>query len=117
LGESSDVGGLLCAADVFVLPSRYEGTAGVVIEAMAVGAPILSVDLEGLHGILADEENALLYPGRDVDALVTGLRRIDRDGDLRERLVENGRHAFEAGFTTGDYVDGMIGLYESVTKR
>lgn len=117
LGESADVGGLLCAADVFVLPSRYEGTAGVVIEAMAVGAPILSVDLEGLHGILAHEENALLYPGRDVDALVAGLRRLGGDGDLRERLVENGRRAFDAGFTTGDYVDGMIELYASVTRR
>ena len=117
LGESSDVGGLLCAADVFILPSRYEGTAGVVIEAMAVGTPILSVDLEGLHGILAHEETALLYPGRDIDALVAGLRRLESDDDLRSRLVSNGRQAFDAGFTTDGYVDGMIELYESVSER
>ena len=52
----------------------------------------------------------------DIDALVAGLRRIDGDDALRSRLVDNGRLAFDAGFTTDDYVRGMIELYESVIR-
>lgn len=114
LGERSDVGALLSAADVFVLPSRYEGTAGVVIEAMAMGTPILSVDLEGLHGVLEHDRTALLYPGRDVTALIAGLERLGHDEELRTRLTTNGRSEFAERFTTDRYVEQMVHLYESV---
>ena len=50
LGARDDVPDLLCAADAFVLPSRWEGAAGSVIEAMAMECPIVASDLETLRG-------------------------------------------------------------------
>jgi len=64
------------AADAFVLNSRYEGLSHTLLEVMFLGTPIVSSNVCGNPELVADEENGLLAPFNDVDALERALARI-----------------------------------------
>ncbi|GAA2005203.1 glycosyltransferase family 4 protein [Brevibacterium samyangense] len=84
LGQRSDVGDLLRAADLFVLTSEWEARALVVQEAMAAGTPIVATAVGGLPGLLGDA--GVLVPRGDSAALAAGLRRLLDDPDERVSL-------------------------------
>src|SRR5262249_47514078 len=74
LGHRDDVPELLAAADVFALSSLYEGTAGAVIEALALGVPIVTSDLPTLREVAG---NAALYaPVHDPGAVAAAIVRL-----------------------------------------
>jgi glycosyltransferase involved in cell wall biosynthesis len=62
-----------------------------VFEYMAMGLPVLTVDVAPLDEIIRHEREGLLYPSGDIDALVNGLQRLAGDSDLRRRLGASGR--------------------------
>jgi glycosyltransferase involved in cell wall biosynthesis len=64
LGVRTDVSDLLCAADAFVCPSRWEGFGGALIEAMALRAPVVAFDIPAIREVLGDETHAtVVRPG------------------------------------------------------
>lgn len=114
LGHRHDVPDLLCAADVLVIPSLYEGTAGAALEAMALRCPVVCTDLAGVRGVLADQVNALLVPVGDPGAMAAALAQVLTDGGLAERLRSAGLADFEERFTIEHAARAMVGLYEDV---
>lgn len=75
------------AADVFALPSRFEGTPNVVIEAMACGLPCVVTDSSGgALELVTHEESGLVVPADDHVALASALRRLATEPSLRDRL-------------------------------
>jgi glycosyltransferase involved in cell wall biosynthesis len=114
LGHRTDVDRLLAAAEVLAIPSHFEGTAGVAIEAMAAGTPIVSTDLDGLRGVLDDGRNAVLVPIADPCALAAGIARVLLDHDLAERLATTGRQDYERRFTIEAGAARMAALYRDV---
>lgn len=114
LGHRHDVPDLLCAADVLVIPSLYEGTAGVAIEAMALRCPVVCTDLSGVRGVLAHESNALLVPVSDATAMATALARVLADQELASRLREAGLQDFEQRFTIDVAATNMEQFYADV---
>lgn len=73
LGERSDVADLLCAADFYVMPSRFEGLAGSVIEAMALEIPLLLTDIEVFREVA--DNKAFYFPRDDVPSLSVAMRQ------------------------------------------
>ena len=90
LGYRSDVAAILAAADIFVLPSHFEGLPMSVIEAMLTGLPVVATDIHGPREQVVPEQTGLLVPVRDPAALAASLRRLAQDEPLRARMGEAG---------------------------
>ncbi len=116
LGHRHDVPDLLCAADVLAIPSLYEGTAGVALEAMALRCPVVCTDLDGVRGVLADAVNARLVPVGDARAMADALSAVLGDDELAERLRDAGLADFDARFTIDVAAAAMEAFYERVVS-
>jgi glycosyltransferase involved in cell wall biosynthesis len=77
---------LFRAADAAVLTSAWENFPHTVVEALAVGTPVLGTAVGGVAEVVRDGENGLLVPPGDPDAFAEALRRYVGDDELRERL-------------------------------
>ena len=71
-----DVGWVMSAGDVFVLPSYFEGLPMSVIEAMLTGLPVIASDIPGPREQVVDGETGLLVPARQADPLGQAMRRL-----------------------------------------
>jgi glycosyltransferase involved in cell wall biosynthesis len=91
----------LGAADVYAIPSRREGYAVAVLEAMAVGLPAVASDAPGVAEVLtADEEDGgLLVPSEDIGALATGLLRFLDDPESARRIGDAARQRIAETFS------------------
>ena len=91
LGYREDVAALLAAADIFVLPSHFEGLPMSVIEAMLCGLPVVATDIRGPREQVVEGDTGLLVPMGDAGALRDAIARLAADPDLRHRMGEAGR--------------------------
>jgi glycosyltransferase involved in cell wall biosynthesis len=98
LGYRDDVHAVLAAADVFVLPSYFEGLPMSVIEAMLTGLPVVASDIAGPREQVAPDETGLLVPARQAGPLGVALRRLVDDPALRARMGAAGRERALAHF-------------------
>jgi len=87
IGHVADIAGVLRAADVFVLSSRYEGTAGAVLEAFASCLPVVSTNVAGLRGVVRHGENALVVRAGSAAAIAAAVGSLLDDTQRRDRLV------------------------------
>jgi len=78
---------LFGAADASVLPSAWENFPHTVVEALAVGCPVIATAVGGVPEVVVDGENGLLVPARDSQALAAAIGRFFSDAGLRERLA------------------------------
>ena len=109
LGFRPDVEAILAAADALVLSSDHEGLPVVVMEAFAVGTPVVATEVGGLPEAITDGESGLLVPPRDPAALAAGLRRLIDEPGLREQLARGAARrasAFDAATATAT-VEGV----------
>lgn len=83
----------MSCADVFVLPTQKEGCSNAVVEALAMGLPVISSDGPFNDDIL-DENNSIRINPDDVDALTDAIRKLRDDKTLRKSMVDysNSRH-------------------------
>jgi glycosyltransferase involved in cell wall biosynthesis len=91
LGYREDVGRVLAAADVFCLPSHFEGLPMSVIEAMMTGLPVVATGIRGPREQVRDGETGLLVPPAAVPPLAEALSRLAADPALRRRMGAAGR--------------------------
>ena len=86
LGYRTDVADILAAADIFVLPSHFEGLPMSVIEAMLTGLPVVATDIHGPREQIIPEKTGVLVPVRNAPALATALTRLAENPTLRARM-------------------------------
>jgi glycosyltransferase involved in cell wall biosynthesis len=85
-GFVDNVADYLAAFDIFVFPSRHEGLGSTLLDAMALGLPVIATRVGGIPEIIKDGENGFLVDAGDVDTLVAETGRLLQDPDLRERI-------------------------------
>lgn len=93
LGFRSDVPAVLRGLDLFVLPSRWEGMPLALLEAMALGLPVVAARAVGTSEVVRDGENGVLVEPGDVAGLAAAIVGLRRDPDRAARLGEAGRRA------------------------
>jgi glycosyltransferase involved in cell wall biosynthesis len=91
LGVRSDVPALLALADVFVLPSLWEGTSLALLEAMAAARPIAATDIPGNRPLLEDQRDCLLTTPARPEALAQAVIRLLQDRELAAKLGTQAR--------------------------
>jgi len=91
LGFRRDVPELMVSSDIFVLTSRHEGLTRAVMEAMAVGLPIIATDVRGNRDLVKNGENGYLVPLDDVEQTAIAIERLIDSEDLRRSMGEKSK--------------------------
>jgi glycosyltransferase involved in cell wall biosynthesis len=113
-GYMGDVRPCYAAADVFVLPSRSEGSPYVLLEAMTAGVPLAATAVGGVPEILTNEETALLVTPQDPRSLAIAISRIINDAKLAKRLAANASTLVSSRYSLETYVRSVSTIYRSL---
>ncbi len=114
LGWRDDRAALLQAADLCVVPSRFEPFGNVFVQAWSQKTPLITTASEGPRQYVRDGEDALMVPVDDVAALSGAIGRALNDPALCARMVENGYARFMREFTKDQSVGQYMALYRSM---
>ncbi len=107
----------LTQADVFVLPSHWEGQPIAILEAMASGVPVVVTAVGANPDVVRDGVDGLVVPSHDPAALADALERVLRDADLRRRLGASARERAAERHDSAVLRQRMTALYEQVLRR
>lgn len=108
----------LRGARALVLPSFAEGLPVVIMEALALGRPVLSTSVAGIPELVRPGENGWLVPAGDVDALADAMRlALTTDGATLTRMGQAGRLAVEARHRAATEADTLRALFAAAVAR
>ena len=102
------------AADCFVLPSYREGFPNTVLEAGAMGLPSIVTDINGSREIIVENENGMIVPPRDADALFVAMRRMLNDDRRRSYMASNARNMIGCRFEQGFVRQCLLDFYDTI---
>jgi glycosyltransferase involved in cell wall biosynthesis len=117
LGARRDLGDLLAALDVFVMPSLWEGLPLSLILAMGAGLPVVATGVAGIPEVVTDGQTGWLVPPADSAALTRALAVTFGD---QARAIQIGRAARQwvrPRFGVGEYVDAVTALYDRLLTQ
>ncbi len=116
LGHVEDLPDILCASDVLVFPSRFEGLGGAVIEAMALGVPVVASDLPVLREVLGSTA-AGWAPVDDARALQAAIEAVLADPHVASEAARHARARFRARFDHAAVAAAMVGFLERAASE
>lgn len=115
-GYRSSLQSVYAAFDIFMLSSRREGLPNCILEAMAMGLPVVTTDVAGAKELVKDQETGYVLPQGDVSGLGAALLRLVDDASLRTRFRLAGRKRIEDEFSFARRLRHVEDLYEQVLK-
>jgi sugar transferase (PEP-CTERM/EpsH1 system associated) len=116
-GYCEDVPEMLNLMDVFVLPSLGEGMCNTILEAMAVGLPVIATAVGGNPELVKDAVTGVLVPARDCRALAEAIARYATDTDARRQHGNAGHERVVREFTLHAAVERYVSLYKAEGGR
>ena len=117
-GVEDNIVDFMQAMDVILLPSvGYEDFPNVILEAMALGKPVIASRLAGIPEQVENGRSGLLVEPGDVEGLAAALLRLSGDAGMRESYGACGAEQFASKFSTEISVSRYIGLYEELLKE
>jgi glycosyltransferase involved in cell wall biosynthesis len=115
VGFRDDPNNCIGALDVHVLASVWkEPCATVVMEAMALGKPVIGTAIGGTPEMVADGVTGLLVPPENPEALADAISRVSTNGELRAKMGSAGRERVENLFTLAHMTDGIEAIYNTL---
>jgi starch synthase len=104
------------AADLFLLPSLFEGTPLTLMQAMASGLPIVTTATCGMKDVIADQQTGLLVPIRSPQAVVAAVEKLCADQSLRTRLGRAARAEARTRYTWDRSAEPVLRAYEALMR-
>lgn len=95
-----------------LMPSLHEGLPYTLLEAMALGIPIIAAKVGGLAEVLQDGDTALLIPAADVAALAQAIARLYAEPELRYQLGEHARHCQQMHYSLQAMTRQYLSIYQ-----
>lgn len=114
IGFQQNIVNLLNDSNIVVLPSYREGLPKSLIDAMAVGRPIITTNVPGCRECVIDGYNGFLVPLKDVHLLSSAIYNLMEDFDLQEKMGRNSRALAEKEFGIDSVVSATIGYYNKL---
>jgi glycosyltransferase involved in cell wall biosynthesis len=109
-----DVPDILAAADIFVLPSLWEGLPIGLLEAMAMGKAVIATEVDGTKEVVRPGENGLLVEPGNVSALAAALVKLGGDPALRDMLRQRALDTIRCQFNAVDMTREIERVYSRV---
>jgi len=116
VGIREDIAEILAAADVVVLPSLSEGFPFVLLEALAMGCPVVASQVNGVPELIEDHKTGLLVPPRDPQALATAIREVLSDSTAASKMGAAGRAVVQERFTVDHMVANTTAIFDAAMQ-
>ena len=115
-GFTKDIRKALVNSDIYCFPSYREGLPKAIVEAMAIGRPIITTNAPGCDDTVIEGYNGFKVPVSNVEMLTQKLQLLIEDYDLRSEMGKNSRSFFEKEFTLDQVIKKTFDLYNKVLK-
>jgi glycosyltransferase involved in cell wall biosynthesis len=103
--------------DILLMPSLHEGLPYTLLEAMALGVPVVASRVGGLGEVIQDRRTGLLVPPQDMNALAVAIRILHQDSALRTRLGEAARQLQRTQYSLEAMTQSYLQLYRDLQAR
>jgi len=116
-GRTDNVRGFLKLADVFVLPSYREGFPNALLQAGAMGLPLIATDINGCNEIVENNKTGFLIPVKDQEALFNKMKFLYKSSETRLKFGVNIRNSVEEQFKQSVIWDALLKEYNFFLKK
>jgi glycosyltransferase involved in cell wall biosynthesis len=117
VGRQENIAGLMRAADLFVLPSQWEGLPNVVLEAMAAGTPVVATAVEGVRDLLGEGKLGVVVPLNGEPRLSEAIRATLGQNERGHEAVQTAQRLVREKFTWPLVVAEYERLYAEILRR
>jgi|GEM_PF-4207199 len=114
LGHRQDIPNLLSCSDLFVLSSSFEGACFALIEAMALGIPIVATDIDGVRDTVVNGKTGILIHAISPDKLANTIEELYKDSEKRMAFSHAGKKRFQEEFQSQKMIDSIVRLYNKL---
>lgn len=114
LGICKDVRGILNTFDIFVLPSLNEGMGRCMLEAQALGVPVVATKVGGIPEVVRDSIGGILVPPRNPEAMAEAIINLLKNKSLRDNMSEEAKRWVGHRFSAGAMVEKISDLYKEL---
>jgi glycosyltransferase involved in cell wall biosynthesis len=115
--DAGTVATILAGADIFVLPSHYEGLPVSILEAMSAGVPVVTTAVGAIPELVIAEETGLFVPPGSTADLAAAIAVLVEQPAMREKLGKAGRERIDKHFRIGVMATRFADLYRSLARQ
>ncbi len=116
-GHSDDVEKFLASADVFVMPSLWEGLPIALLEAMSAGLPVIATKVEGVEELITEGEHGLLVPTGNTSALTEAILKLLANPQLCRKMGAASKAKVLVFYTADQMCERYLELMENLTSQ
>ena len=114
LGFRRNVYDYIAHCHALLIPSLHEGLPYILLEAMALGTPIIASHVGGLAEVLQDNVTALLVPPNNIEALAQAILQLHSDSTLRQRLGKTAQHLQQTHYSLTAMTEHYLAVYREL---
>ena len=114
--QSDEVFSMVNSSDIFLMPSRYEGTPIALLEAAALGKAIVASNVGGIPEVIEDGKDGLLVPPGDTEALIDKIIYALNNPDKMRSMAEIAKEKVKKDFSIDKMIKALEAYYEKLSE-